>query len=467
MSFWVKDKQFYQKMAAIAIPLALQNLINVAVSLLDTVMLGQLGEVAMSGSALGNQIGFIYQIMNLGLTAGAGVLTSQYWGRKDPASIRKVMSMAYKISMALATVFTVLALAIPDVLMRFYTEEPAVIEAGALYLRIIAFTYWVSGFTMTSMSILRTVGTVKITLYMYVVSFFVNVFFNYCFIFGHFGFPKMGIAGAAIATVIARVVECAIIVVYVFRIDKKICFQVRDIFQKIDREVLGIYMRYGAPVLCNEMLWSIGSTMLSVIMGHMGSGFVAANSICQVIFQCTSVINQGVGQAAGVMAGNTIGEGKYKRARNQSLTLFVVSIGFGLLSSLVMFAIRGPVIDFYKVTEETRAIAYSIMDMMCILIIFQAISSVNMFGTLRGGGDSRFVLIFDVTSMWFFSVPMGWLAGLVFHWPVWVVYLCLRSGDIFKSVACVFRILSGKWIKDVTRSESEKEEVLEEEIQQV
>ena len=302
---------------------------------------------------------------------------------------------------------------------------------------------------------------------MYIISFFVNVFFNYCLIFGHFGFPQMGIVGAAIATLIARVVECIIIVVYVFRIDKKIGFQVQDIFQKIDREILGIYMRYGAPVLCNEMLWSIGSTMLSVIMGHMGSNFVAANSICQVVFQCTSVINQGVGQAAGVMAGNTIGEGKYKRARNQSLTLFVISIAFGLLSSLVMFAIRGPVIDFYKVTEETRVIAYSIMDMMCILVVFQAISTINMFGTLRGGGDSKYVLFFDVTSMWFFSVPLGWLAGLVLDWPVWLVYLCLRSGDIFKSIACIFRILSGKWIKDVTRTDEEKQEVQAEEAEQV
>lgn len=190
-------------MAAIAIPLALQNLINVGVSLLDTVMLGQLGEVAMSGSSLGNQIGFIYQIMNLGLTAGAGATAPANIGvGRIQASIRKVMSMAYKISMTLAAIFTILALTIPDILMSFYTKEPEVIEAGAQYLRIIAFTYLVSGFTMTSMSILRTVGTVKITLYMYIISFFVNVFFNYCLIFGHFGFPQMGIVGTAIATLI-------------------------------------------------------------------------------------------------------------------------------------------------------------------------------------------------------------------------------------------------------------------------
>ena len=243
--------------------------------------------------------------------------------------------------------------------------------------------------------------------------------------------------------------------------------EVEDLFQKIDGEIFRIYLRYGAPVLCNEMLWSIGSTMLSVIMGHMGSNFVAANSICQVVFQCTSVINQGVGQAAGVMAGNTIGGGKNKRARNQLLTLFVVRISFCLLVSPVMFEICGTGIDFYKVTEETRVIAHSIMDMMCILVVFQAISSINMFGTLRGGGDSKYVLFFDVTSMWFFSVPLGWLAGLVFDWPVWLVYLCLRSGDIFKSVGCIFRILSGKWIKDVTRSDEEKKAAQAEEAEQV
>ena len=457
MNFMVKDKEFYKKLLAIAIPLALQNLINVAVGLLDTVMLGQLGEIAMSGSSLGNQIGFIYNIMNMGLTAGAGVLTSQYWGRKDPESIRKVMSLAYKISMVLGVVFTVLALTIPETLMSFYSEEQAVIEAGAVYLRIIAFTYLISGFTMTSMSILRTVGTVKIALYMYIVSFFVNIFFNYAFIFGKFGFPAMGIAGAALATVIARVVETAIIAVYVFKVDKKIQFRFKHFFLGVDSAIFSTYMKYGAPVLFNEMLWSLGSTMLSVIMGHIGSNYVAANSICMVIFQCTSMINQGISQAAGVTAGNTIGEGKYKQARQQSLTVFVLSIALGILSSLVMFAIRTPVIGFYNVTPETQQIAFEIMDMMSILIVVQVIGTINMFGTLRGGGDSKFVLFFDVTSMWFFSVPLGWLAGLVFDSPVWLIYLALRSGDIFKSVGAIFRILSGKWIKDVTRTEEEIE----------
>ncbi|MEG1862374.1 MAG: MATE family efflux transporter [Oscillospiraceae bacterium] len=456
-NFIVKDKDFYKKIIAIAIPMALQNLINVGVSLLDTVMLGQLGEVAMSASSLGGQIGFMYMIMNMGLTAGAGVLTSQYWGKKDDVSIRKVMSMTYKISFVLSLIFTFLALQFPTQLMGIFSTDEAVIASGAEYLRIIAFTYCISGFTMSSLNLLRTVGTVKISLSVYSISFFVNVFFNYCLIFGKFGMPAMGVAGAALATVIARAVEFVIIWIFIFKYDEKICFTTKDFFQKTDLGILKIYLKYGAPVLCNEVLWSLGNMMLAVIMGRMGKEFVSANSICSVIFQCTAVINQGMGAAAGVIAGNTIGEGRYKQAKEQSLTLFLMSIGLGVLTCIFSLIIRKPFVACYNITPATQSIALELLDVMSFLVIFQTISGINMFGTLRGGGDSKFVLFFDVTSMWLFSVPLGWLSGLVFKWPVWAICICLRSGDIFKSIGGIFRILSGKWIKDVTRTESEKQ----------
>ena len=457
--FLVKDKSFYKKVLAIAIPMALQNLINVAVSLLDTVMLGQLGEVAMSASSLAGQVGFTYMIMNLGLTAGAGVLTSQYWGRNDPASIRKVMSMTYKISMLLAAVFTVASLLFPVQLMTIFTKEADVIASGAIYVRIMAFSFFISGFTMTSFSILRTVGTVKISLYVYIISFFVNVFFNYSLIFGHFGMPELGIAGAAIATLIARFVEFIIVLVFVFKYDHKIQFRTRDLLLRTDMGILRIYMKHGAPVLCNEILWSLGSSMLSVIMGHMGKEFVAANGICSVMFQCTSVVTQGMSSAASVLAGNTIGEGKYKQARQQSLTVFVISIFLGIVSCIITLLAAKPLVGCYNITAETRAIALELLAVIAVLTIFQTICGINMFGTLRGGGDSKFVLFFDVSSMWLFSVPLGWISGLVLHWPVWAVCVCLRSGDIFKCFGAIARILSGKWVKDVTRSESQIKEI--------
>ncbi|MBQ5782001.1 MAG: MATE family efflux transporter, partial [Oscillospiraceae bacterium] len=335
------------------------------------------------------------------------------------------------------------------------TNEADVIASGIVYTRIMAFSYFISGFTMTSFSILRTVGTVKISLYTYCISFFVNIFFNYALIFGHFGMPALGIAGAAIATVIARFVEFLVVAVYVFRYDHKIQFKIRDMLLKTDMAILKIYMKHGAPVLCNEILWSLGSSMLSVIMGHMGKEFVAANSICSVVFQCTSVMTQGMSSAASVLAGNTIGEGRYKQARQQSLTVFVISIGLGIISCGITLLVSKPFVGFYNITEETRLIAFELLAVMAVLTIFQTVSGINMFGTLRGGGDSKFVLFFDVSSMWLFSVPLGWLSGLVLGWPVWAVCICLRSGDIFKCFGAVARIMSGKWVKDVTRSEEQ------------
>jgi len=457
--FIIKDSSFYKKVFAIAIPMALQNLINVAVSLLDTVMLGQLGEVVMSASSLAGQVGFTYMIMNLGLTAGAGVLTSQYWGRNDPASIRKVMTMTYKISMVFAAIFTVVSFLFPQQIMNIFTKDADVIASGAVYVKIMAFSFFISGFTMTSFNILRTVGTVKIAMYTYGISFFINVFFNYSLIFGKFGMPALGIAGAAIATLIARFAEFVITVIFVFKYDHKINFTPKDLLLKTDTTIFKIYMKHGAPVLCNEVLWSIGNSMLSVIMGHMSKEFVAANSICSVMFQCTSVITQGISAAAGVIAGNTIGEGKYKLAKQQSLTMFIISIFLGFVCCGIALALAEPLVNIYNITEQTRVIAIELLTVMAVLTIFQTISGINMFGTLRGGGDSKYVLFFDVSSMWLFSVPLGWISGLVLGWPVWAVCICLKSGDIFKCFGSITRIMSGKWIKDVTRTEEQIAEI--------
>ncbi|MBQ8604268.1 MAG: MATE family efflux transporter [Oscillospiraceae bacterium] len=452
----VNDKAFYQKLFAIAIPMAMQNLINVAVGLLDTVMLGQLGEVAMSASSLGGQLGFMFMIVNMGLTAGAGVLTSQYWGRGDVDNIRKTMSMTYKISLTLSVIFMTVALAVPEFILSIYTNDRDVIVSGAGYLQAISFTYLLSGITMSTLNMLRTVGTVKISLYVYGVSFFVNVFFNYCLIFGKFGMPAMGVVGAAIATVIARLVEMIIVLVYLLKVDQKVQFRLSDLKEKIDRDIFTIYIRYGLPVLCNEVLWSLGSSALSVIMGHMGKEFVAANSICSVMFQCITVATHGINAAAGVIAGNTIGEGKYNQARKQATTLFVISIGVGVFSCLVTIILKAPLVSFYKITSETQAIALEMLTAMAFVNIFQAVASINMFGTLRGGGDSKFVAVVDVGSMWLLSVPLGWIAGLVLNRPAGVVYICLKATTIFECFASAFRILSGKWVKDVTRSESEQ-----------
>ena len=452
----VKDRLFYSRLYAIAMPLVMQNLINVAVGLLDTIMLGQLGEVAMSASSLGGQIGFMFNIVTAGLTSGAGVLTSQYWGRDDVESIRKTMGMTYKICFIISAVFTSIALFMPEFVMSIFTNDPDIVFYGAKYLRVISLTYLLSGITLSTLNMLRTVGTVKISLFVYGTSFFVNIFFNYALIFGKFGMPEMGVVGAALATVIARFVEMCIVLIYLLKFDEKIMFRFIYLKDKIDRQIFEIYIRYGLPVLFNEVLWTLGSSVLSVIMGHLGKEFVAANSICSVMFQCITMSTHGINGAAAVMAGNTIGEGKYEQAQKQGLTLFFISIGIGIINCVLTLILKGPLVSFYNITPETHKIALEMLNAMAFVNIFQAVASINMFGTLRGGGDSTYVAVTDVGSMWLLSVPLGWIAGLVLHRPAGIIYVCLKATTIFECFAAAVRILSGKWVKDVTRTKAEQ-----------
>ena len=247
-----------------------------------------------------------------------------------------------------------------------------------------------------------------------------------------------------------------IVLLYLLKYDEKVRFRPSDLKNKIDKEVFKIYIKYGLPVLCNEMLWSLGNSVLSIIMGHMGKEFVAANSICGVMMQCITFATHGINSAAAVLAGNTIGEGKYELAKKQALTLFVMSIGIGFFTCGLTIILKKPLVSFYNITAETQAIALEMLNAMALVNIFQSVASINMFGTLRGGGDSKFVAVMDVGSMWLLSVPLGWIAGLVMHRPAGIVYICLKATTIFECFAAAFRILSGKWVKDVTRSEKEQ-----------
>jgi len=455
MSLFVKDKNFYKSVLAIAIPIAVQNMISSAVGMLDTIMLGQLGEVAMSASSLANQIGFIFMMINYGLTGGAGVLTSQYWGRRDAASIRKVMSLTLRISMGFAAIFAVGAAFFPGLLMRIYTNDEAIIAEGIRYLHYCGPIYLANSFAITTVAILRTVGEVKVALYSTIASLSVNVVFNYLLIFGKFGFPQMGVAGAALATLIARLVELAIVGVYLFKMDKKIGFRFKDFFTKVGMDITRRFVKYGAPVLCNEFFWSIGNSMAAVVLGRLGAEVVAANSICDIVFQMTSFFIWGGSNAASVLTGNTIGAGEKEKAKAQAKTFIAISFGLGLLSAAIILVLRGFMVDFYNVSETTKEIAYEIMNLMLFVTIFQAMGNINMFGTLRGGGDSRFVLLCDVGAMWGLSVPLGFLSGLVFHWPIWAVYLCLRASEIFTCIAGLVRLMGDKWVVDVTREKKE------------
>lgn len=451
MRIFVRDRDFYQKLAAIAIPIALQNLITVGVSMTDTLMLGALGEVQLSGASIANQLFFMLMILNFGLAGGANVMIAQYWGKEDAVQIRKIMSLVYKISMGISSIFALLAIVAPEFVMSIFTPDPLVIEAGAKYLRVIGWVYPFYALGNNSIFMLRAVGTVNISMVVYSVSFAVNVFFNWVFIFGNLGAPRMEIAGAALATAIARMAEFAIIFFYLLKKEKKIRFRLSD-FPLFDRKILKDFILVASPILFNELLWSSGSSAIAMIMGRMGREFVSANAINSVIMQFSSVAIMGIGNASAAIIGNTVGRGEYQKAQERARTIMAMSVGVGLLAGALIFALRPYVIQVYNVADLTKEYAYAMMTVQSFLIFFQSLANINMIGTLRGGGDGRFVLVMDVIFMWTIAIPLGYFAGLHFHWPVALVFLALRGDDILKSIFSIGRVLRGNWIHDVTLS---------------
>ena len=445
-------KEFFRKMLAIAIPVALQNLINFGVNMMDTVMLGKLGETQLSASSLANELGFIFMIVNFGLGSGLGILTAQYWGKGDVLSVRKVLSLAYRLTVGIGIVFTVIALTVPEAVMRIFTTDQAVIAEGVRYLRIIAFTYVINGVSVTSINMLRTVGVVKISVVISSVSLVVNVFSNWVFIFGHLGAPALGIAGAALGTLIARVVEIIIVLVFMGFFERQIVFRPKDLFLKIDSQIKKNFVSYSLPVLCNETFWSVGSSMLAVIMGHIGSDMVAAASIANLVRQFAFILMQGVSSASAVITGHTIGEGDYAKAKEQARQFLLLSVAIGLVNCLVMTLLKGPVVGFYNVSDSTREMARQMITALTFICPFQSVGMVILIGMMRGGGDSKFVLVWDVGSIWLAAIPLGILTGWLLHWPAPIVFFFLRFDDVVKSIACLFRMKSGKWIRDVTKT---------------
>ncbi len=445
------EKKFYKTMLAIALPIGIQNLITFAVSMSDTLMLGSLGEVQLSASSIGNNLFFILTVLMFGLGGGASVMASQYYGKKDMKSIHKIISIMYRLCILITLIFVGIAIFIPKQFISIFTTDKSVIEAGVDYLRIVSIGYIFYSLTNCTITVLRSVKTVKISMIVYSISLVVNVFFNWVFIFGNLGVSPMGVKGAAIATVISRIVEFVIVLLYMILYESKIQLKVKNIIS-VDKIMFKDFIKHCTPVLCNELLWSLGSSMISVVVGRMGTEVVAANSINSVVNQFVTVFIFGLGSATSVIIGNTIGEGDYEKVKEYSVTITILSLFMGIIAGFIIFIISPYVVDFYNVSDTTKQIAKEIMSVSSIIVVFQALAINTMMGILRGGGDNKFVLIYDVLFLWVVAIPFGFIGAFVWKLPIVSVFLILKSEEILKVIASVIRILSGKWIKDITRN---------------
>lgn len=444
------EKEFFHTVFAITLPIALQNVISFGVNAMDSIMLGSLGDVAVSGANLGGQPFFLMSMVGFGLAGGGSVLISQYWGQGNKEVIRKVMRISMLAITIVAALATVVCLFFPYQVMSLYTKEAEVQRAAASYLRILAVGFVFYAIANNYMSSLRAVESVKMSTAVYGMSFFVNVFFNYVFIFGKFGAPALGVMGAAIGTTIARIFEFIVITVYMYGFEKKIGYKMHCMF-KIDTSLLGDFIHHALPVVGNEMIWGMGSTVTSMIMGRIGSTFVAANSITMVIAQLAQVFIFGIANASAVVCGKTIGEGRMERAQKTANTLLLMGVAFGFISTCVILLLRNPFLSIYDITPQAKENAYNMMFVLAMVQPIAAIDIISIVGILRGGGDTKLALALDGGGMWVINIPMGILTGLVLKVHPALIFLALRTDSFIKIFIEVARIGSGRWMRTVTR----------------
>lgn len=340
----------------------------------------------------------------------------------------------------------------PGALMRIYTPDPDIIREGIRYFNWSVPTYLLLGLSLTCTIVLRSVGQAKIPLICSSVSFMANLFFNWVFIFGNLGAPRMEVAGAALGTLLARIIEFTAIAVYFFLRDKNIGYRVKDLLMDC-HGLVPEYLKICIPVLISDSLLALGNSAIAMIMGRIGAAFVSANSITAVTQQMTTVLTQGISQAGCIITGHTLGEGKREQAQREGYTFLIFGALLGAAACLVILAISGPVIGMYHIQEETRQIAQQLMDSVAIILIFTSANSILTKGVLRGGGDTRFLMFADILFLWLASVPLGILAGLVWELPAFWIYFFMKIDQIIKCVWCVYRLRSGKWIKAIKKSE--------------
>jgi len=386
----------------------------------------------------------------MGLSASMVILAAQYWGKKDIDSIKAVVAIGMKVALAVGITVSVAVLVAPHAVLRIFTDDYGVIEEGVRYIRILAFSYIFFCLTQTLMGAMRCVEVVRIGVYVSLSTLTISVVGNWLLIFGNWGFPELGIEGAAIATLSARVIETVIMVVYVRFIDKRLSLRFIELLGT-DRQLLADYFRYGLPVMGGDISWGMIGALKTAILGRLGEAAMAANSITMVLFALITVMVWGVSGASGVIIGKTVGSGDYDLVKQYARTLQLIFAALGISAGLMFFGLRDVFIGLYNFSYDAQVFARQFMTIMSISVVFTSYHAPCFVGIIRAGGDTKFVLIVDAICGWLWVLPSAFLAAFVFEAPPWIVFFFIYSDQFFKWIIAFIKTNRFGWIMNLTR----------------
>ena len=449
---------FYRNVTALALPIVLQNLVTSTLAMADTFMVGLLGEVPMAGVTLANIPFYALQMFFFGVQSGSAVLISQYWGKGDRKAINRILGLSWLVVGIVSVLFSAFLMTDPVQFMGLFGNDAAAVDVAARYGRIVCLSYVLNGFNLVYMGAHRSMENPRLGLYMLSASMLTNTFLNWVLIFGKLGAPKLGVEGAALATLISRCVELVIVLSHTclgkhFRLDLACLLRPgKDTARKL--------FTYATPVILNETLWGIGTGLYPTIMGHMENSteILAAFTVAGNVEKLALVALIGLASTAAIVIGREIGAGRRKTVYDVGLALNTLSVAVGFIVGVVMLAVSWTLVPRYifplfQLSASTSRIALVMLSMIAVIMAPRAFNFTNIVGVLRGGGDVRAATVIDLLPLWTVSIPATALFGLVLKWGVFWVYVGISLDQLVKFFFGIWRLRSGEWINDLTVTE--------------
>ena len=446
----LEDKQFFAALLAIALPITLQNLIGSSLNMVDTLMISMLGDASVAAVGLANQVYFFYMITVLGIQSGSSIFIAQFWGKKDDKSIRKVLGLAIAISSVLGLIFTFATLFAPKYLMRLFTDDIEVLQLGSIYLQGVSLTYIITALSFAFGVASRSIGQAKMPMRASLISFFINIIFNYLLMFGKLGFPALGVLGAALGTLIARLVELGIILFSIYGSHSILAMHWTDLITW-ERNFAKRYFKTTYPVIINEALWSLGMVMYSVAYAKISTEAIAAVQISTNIQNIFLVLSRGLANACTVMIGNKIGANEEDEASIYANRFLWIAVIQGVLLGIVLY-ISSPYIVkvFNNISEDVYIISVQMLKIMALVFFIKMFNGNLIVGVLRGGGDTTFSMWLDAGAVWLVGVPLAFLGSVFLNIPVHWVTALVSLEEVVKAIIGIPRLISKKWIINIT-----------------
>ena len=447
------NDEFYNNLWMLVFPIMIQTFMLALVSATDAIMLGLVDQTSLSAVSLAGQVQFVLNLFVSAIAIGVGIIAAQYWGKGDTASIEKIVPIALRTNLICGGAFTLAAALLPELLMRFFTSEEALIASGADYLRAVALSYLLCGISQIYLTVLKNTGAAAVSSRISSMAVILNIIVNALLIFGLCGLPKLGIVGAAYATVLARAVE---LVWSLIATSRRGCVAVRwsGLFKRY-AQLSGDFWKYTMPVLGASLVWGIAYTMYSVIMGHMGSDAVAANSITSIAKSMISCLIRGVSGGAGIMIGNLLGAGKLEKAKVYGGRLTRLAIVVGVMTGGLLMLISPLIVRLAPLSDTASGYLQGMLIFCGVNIMFQSVNTTVLDGIFCAGGDSKFDMQGNLIAMWCFSVPVGFLAAFWLKLPVMAVFCIVNLDEIVKIPAVYLHYKKYVWLRNITREADE------------